>query len=194
MEEEATAVEETTGGGSKGLRLIIGLGLVLAVALVTAGLVIGLKLGGTSGGAATAAGASGAPALSDAQRVAKASEFVACVRQNGVPNFPDPGTDGSIRVSPKDGIDPTTPEFQAAEQKCDSLRPPERSQPGAKSMQGKIDTKGYVACMRGNGVPDFPEPDAEGTFGKIDAPKDTLLKAHEACKKHLPEGAPPPPV
>lgn len=192
MEEDATAVEGVASRGVRGLYLIIGLGVLLAVGLVLAGLLVGLKSGGADN-KANAASASSSPGLTDAQRAAMATKFVACLRANGVPNFPDPGADGSIRVQPKDNIDPTSEKYQAADQKCDSLRPPSRNQPGPNAVRATADTTAYVECMRQNGIPDFPSPDADGTFAKINAPSATIKKAHEACKSHLPAGAPPPP-
>jgi hypothetical protein len=43
-----------------------------------------------------------------------------CMRSHGVPNFPDPTSQG-IALSP--GIDPKSPQFQAATQACNKLAP-----------------------------------------------------------------------
>lgn len=50
-------------------------------------------------------------------------KFVSCMRNNGVKNFPDPGSQGQLVVSSSSGIDPKSPAFQAAMQKCRSLLP-----------------------------------------------------------------------
>ncbi|WP_283134994.1 hypothetical protein [Rhizohabitans arisaemae] len=45
--------------------------------------------------------------------------------------------------------------------------------------------------VRSNGVPSFPDPDADGAFkldGNVDAAQ--LKKAEEACKQYQPKGVP----
>lgn len=53
----------------------------------------------------------------------KLLKFVDCMRKDGVPNFPDPGSQGQLVVSSSSGIDPKSPAFQNAMQKCRSLLP-----------------------------------------------------------------------
>jgi hypothetical protein len=43
-------------------------------------------------------------------------KFAQCMRDNGVPNFPDPQSGGGIRIDESIGNDP---DFQAAQQKCE---------------------------------------------------------------------------
>jgi hypothetical protein len=43
------------------------------------------------------------------------------MRSHGVPNFPEPDSQGAIWIEPKDGIDPDTPEYQAAYTACQDL-------------------------------------------------------------------------
>ncbi|GAA2886830.1 hypothetical protein Acy02nite_24190 [Actinoplanes cyaneus] len=58
-----------------------------------------------------------------AEDIEKTRQMAKCMRENGVPNFPDPGPKGEIGIDSKSGIDPDSPTFQAAEKKCDSNRP-----------------------------------------------------------------------
>lgn len=53
----------------------------------------------------------------------KLLKFVSCMRSNGVPNFPDPGSQGQMVISSSSGIDPNSPAFKSAMQKCRSLLP-----------------------------------------------------------------------
>ncbi|GAA4726257.1 hypothetical protein [Phytohabitans rumicis] len=46
-----------------------------------------------------------------------------CVRENGFPDFPDMPTDGTGISLSKLGIDPKSPAFQAAQDKCRNLLP-----------------------------------------------------------------------
>jgi hypothetical protein len=54
---------------------------------------------------------------------AQALAFSACMRSHGVPNFPDPQfSGGGIRIGGR-GIDPSSPQFQAAQKACQSKLP-----------------------------------------------------------------------
>jgi Pectinacetylesterase len=56
---------------------------------------------------------------------AGAFAYAQCMRDNGVPEFPDP-VDGQLRFNGESGsgLDPLSPEFQAAERACRDLIPP----------------------------------------------------------------------
>jgi hypothetical protein len=69
-------------------------------------------------------GGSGPDAARVQQVKAQALRFSRCVRSHGVPNFPDPGSDGRIPDPATDGIDQGSPAFQAANQACRKYRPP----------------------------------------------------------------------
>jgi hypothetical protein len=64
--------------------------------------------------------------------------FSACMRAHGEPNFPDPqfGSGGSVRlrISTGSGLDPASPQFQAAQKACQSDLPGKN--PGAPSSGG----------------------------------------------------------
>jgi hypothetical protein len=51
-------------------------------------------------------------------------QFARCVRSHGVPNFPDPGSDGRIPDPATVGVDQGSPKFRAANQACGRYRPP----------------------------------------------------------------------
>jgi hypothetical protein len=56
----------------------------------------------------------------------QALKFSACMRAHGVPNFPDPEFGSgkiAIRIGPGSGIDPHSPQFQAAQRSCQSELP-----------------------------------------------------------------------
>jgi len=55
---------------------------------------------------------------------AQSLRFSQCVRAHGVPNFPDPGSDGRIPDPAGAGIDQASPKFRAANQACGTDRPP----------------------------------------------------------------------
>jgi hypothetical protein len=66
-----------------------------------------------------------APSAARAQQVrAQALSFSECVRRHGVPNFPDPASDGRIPDPAGVGINQGSPKFEAANQACGKYRPP----------------------------------------------------------------------
>jgi hypothetical protein len=66
------------------------------------------------------------PASATQQRLntAQALQFSQCMRNNGVPSFPDPDGSGRIPDPASLGIDQGAPQFQAANQACAQYRPP----------------------------------------------------------------------
>ncbi|MGC2191787.1 MAG: hypothetical protein WA751_05585 [Candidatus Dormiibacterota bacterium] len=61
-----------------------------------------------------------------AQLKAKLLKYAACMRANGEPNYPDPtfGANGSVSqaTSKADGVDPNSPQYAAAQKKCQHLQ------------------------------------------------------------------------
>jgi hypothetical protein len=56
-----------------------------------------------------------------AQFKQQALAFSACMRKHGVPKFPDPNFGAghvALQIGPNSGIDPRSPQFQAAQQAC----------------------------------------------------------------------------
>jgi hypothetical protein len=58
-----------------------------------------------------------------AEDMEKFRQMAKCMRENGVPNFPDPQPDGGISIDKKMGIDPESASFKAAEKKCERYLP-----------------------------------------------------------------------
>jgi hypothetical protein len=50
--------------------------------------------------------------------VAKIRAYAKCMRENGMPDFPDPDSDGRIRFESGKTPDPDSPELKAADEKC----------------------------------------------------------------------------
>jgi hypothetical protein len=66
----------------------------------------------------------GEPIKIDPETQEKMRQFAQCMRENGVPNFPDPGEGGGIMIDGnKLGIDPRSEEFKKAEEACAQYRP-----------------------------------------------------------------------
>lgn len=59
----------------------------------------------------------------DAAAIEKMRAMAKCMRENGVPNFPDPSADGRIEIKPDSGFDPADPTVREAQKKCDHFGP-----------------------------------------------------------------------
>jgi hypothetical protein len=88
--------------------------------------------------------------------------YSSCMRKNGVPKFPDPqrSTAGgmSLTMGPGTGIDPKSPQFQAAEKACKKLLPGGGTVSPAMQAKALAQMLKFSACMRAHGLPDFPDP------------------------------------
>ena len=91
-------------------------------------------------------------------------KFSQCMRANGVSTFPDPNPSGQLTI---DGIangsslDTKSATFQQAMSACKDLEPPGFTGQTRSAQQQAAALK-FATCMRANGVPDFPDPTADG--------------------------------
>jgi hypothetical protein len=119
------------------------------------------------------------------------AEFSHCMRENGVPSFPDLRTvNGTIQLSLPPGVDPNSPQFQQAMEACRSLAPVQQNSGGAPSAEQQDQMLAFVKCMRKNGVPDFPDPKGGLMTGAgIDPNSPQFQSAMQACQSLLPAGS-----
>jgi hypothetical protein len=116
-----------------------------------------------------------------------ARAYAQCIRDNGVPDFPDPDANGDLRGPGHEKEN--DPKFQAAQEKCRNLAPGgehQKSDPATVEQMRK-----FSQCMRDNGLPDFPDPDATGKLrgaGHEQQDTPTYRAAMEACRQKLPGG------
>ncbi len=117
-----------------------------------------------------------------------ARNYARCMRDNGVPDFPDPDANGQLRGPGHDKQN--DPKFQAAAEKCRALAPgSEHENTGDPAFVDQM--RKYSQCMRNNGVPDFPDPDANGQLRGAGHEKQndpTFQAATEKCRSSLPGG------
>ena len=59
----------------------------------------------------------------DPEMQEKLRKYAQCMRENGVPNFPDPSDEGMMIDGDKLGMDPRSDAFKAADQKCQQYAP-----------------------------------------------------------------------
>jgi hypothetical protein len=122
-------------------------GLLAALALAAAGCGIGSPAAG---------------ARPTANPVTVYHEVAQCIRDHGMPDFPDPTVDAQGQPHLPDSA-PTPPDaiIQACRpilnQLPASLRPHTDANDPAMMRR-------FAQCMRGHGIDDWPDPDAEGNF------------------------------
>lgn len=163
-------------------RFVAVLGMVAAAGALAVG------CGGSDDGDA---GSSEASADSD-----PAVAYAECMRENGVPEFPDP-VDGQtqLQAGPESGIDPNSPEFQQAQEACQDLAPQGADSGGAPPEEVQRQALAFAQCMRDNGMPDFPDPQFSaggvimgGPGSGIDPNSPEFEAAMQACRDKVPSG------
>jgi len=190
-----------------------------AAALVTAALLAGCggaapgvaKVGSRaapsgrpSGGESSGAAPSGSAALSpgggsSSQEIEIAGTLALsrCMRANGVPDFPDPDSQGSIQFN-TGAIDPNSPQFDRAQEECARYASGGQAPDAARSAGVLLRALRVARCMRSHGVPDFPEP-SRGTLPNqpagsgpappgLDANSPVFRRAMKICGARLSAG------
>ena len=107
----------------------------------------------TGTGTATSTGTAGTGANKNATDQDKAVRFAECIRDHGVPHFPDPDAKGDFVF----GIDVSPAVWQKAVNACKDLEPP-GALSGKRSPKQQSDALRFAECVRKNGVKDFPDP------------------------------------
>ena len=153
---------------------------IIAVALLAA------ACGSSPSSSGTSTDSSKSPATA-------AFAFASCMRHHGVPNFPDPqvtttpGGGGSIRQAVPASVG-QSPKFKAAQNACQGILP----SPGSSGSGGQGPSKqvflAFARCLRSHGVPDFPDPTAQGQLtlqminaAGVDLKAPSFLDGARAC-------------
>ena len=137
---------------------------------------------------ATACGSSSSNEAPSTADQGQALAFAQCMRQNGVPDFPDPDADGRFRGVGHEAEG--DPKFRAAQEACRDLAPGgEHEKLGDPAFVEQM--REFSQCMRDNGLPDFPDPDAQGRLrgrGHEQQDDPQYQAALETCRGKLPGG------
>ncbi len=112
---------------------------------------------GDGGGSPSGGGVSAT--LSIGGSYAQDLKFAECLRSNGLPDFPDPSSDGTFHITSSSGAVPGSPQFQAAQKACRRFTP-SGGAPPSPAQQAKMLAQAlqYAECMRSHGITDFPDP------------------------------------
>ncbi|WP_433299145.1 hypothetical protein ACQP2F_45410 [Actinoplanes sp. CA-030573] len=128
-----------------------------------------------------------------ADRQAQAVKYSQCMRENGVPSFPDP-VDGRIQLRARKGsdLDPESASFKKAQETCKQYQPAgaEQQGPGGAQQEQALE---WVRCMRENGVPKMPDPQADGRMllgpdNGVDPESPAFKEAQRKCRDQAPDG------
>jgi hypothetical protein len=159
-----------------------------ALAVIAAAGLFAAGCGGSDesgGGGGSAASADSDPAVAYAE----------CMRENGVPEFPDP-VNGQLQLqaTPGSGLDPDSPEFKRAQEACQDLAPAGAEAGGGPDADLQAQVLDYAKCIRENGVPEFPDPDFSGGGvimqlpPGVDQNSQQFQSAQQACQDKAPQG------
>jgi hypothetical protein len=150
--------------------------------------------------AALVAGCGGGTRADSSSKVMSAAlAYAKCMRSHQVPDFPDPNGQGEFRLrpftvehgrtTPIEDLVATSPAFQAAERVCGSFGSAGRPVAATQEQQEFQKSLKAAACMRANGVPNYPDPTLRGgvidhNFAadlNIDPSSPAFLKAADKC-------------
>lgn len=153
-------------------------------ALLSSGVMLAgaVALAGCGSGAASAGTAAAARGTPDDATMA----IVTCYRTHGDPSFPDPvydPGDGRWHFAVSPGAAPAS-----TQRACQHLFPSGNASPPVPQAQFQQLVR-LAECLRQHGVPNWPDPDADGSFG---LPPSLLTKsrnwaqATSACARFMP--------
>lgn len=173
------------GGMTDSTRIAFGYRLRVAALIVVAMLVLAACGGGSSGGHGVASVSSSrglaasSPSAGGSSSAQSAVAYSGCMRLHGVPNYPDPGSDGSLPKGDAQHFGVSTSQYQAALRACQPLLPNsdafnaslvqclmngDGDCPHALVQRALTEGRTFAQCMRHQGVPNWPDPtvDPEG--------------------------------
>ena len=146
-------------------------GRAATVLLATAALVL---LAAACGGSPSSTGAGGSPSAGKATSFPSAVAYSHCMRSHGVPNYPDPGSDGALPKGDAQQFGVSSSQLQVAESDCQHLYPANDGAiqqcettgdcPQAVVQQALNVMREYAQCLRSHGVARWPDPtlDSQG--------------------------------
>jgi hypothetical protein len=131
---------------SRKLWRLAAFGIVVVLAVIAAG------CGGTQNSSGTNTSTTGHRSAVTPRE--KAVKFSACMRTNGVSDFPDANASGEF---PSYGVSVSPAVWMKAVAACKALQPPGTLSAKLTPAQESAALK-FAQCIRENGVPDFPDP------------------------------------
>jgi hypothetical protein len=152
------------------MKLITGRrGLVVLAGVAGAMVLMAAACGGNSAAPGVAKAPTGTesstPSKTNSPPSGDAHALSRCMRAHGVPNFPDPDSQGRLTLQggPGTGLDPNSSQFQAAQKACRKYAPNGGRAPSpAEQAKAEKAALAFSSCMRSHGVRNFPDPQVSG--------------------------------
>jgi hypothetical protein len=124
-------------------------------------------------------------------------KYAECLRSNGLPDFPDPSSNGTFQITSSSGAVPGSPQFQIAQKACRKFTPNGGAPPSpAQQARMLAQSLHYANCMRSHGITDFPDPQSSngrvgfsitaGPGSDLNPNNPQFQAAQKACEKLLP--------
>ncbi len=183
-----------------------------AAAAITAAAALAL-LAAACSGSPPAAGSGGSLDSRGSEASSSAVAYSHCMRSHGVPNFPDPTSNGQVPKTSAQLLGVSSSQLQAAQTACQHLYPSNGGAltasleqceetgvcPQAMVQRVMNGMRRFARCMRSHGVPGWPDPsiDSEGRPGfnllhvsgfNPDSPQ--IDNKMQECEYVMPGGAP----
>jgi hypothetical protein len=151
----------------------------VAFAVVVAG------CGGSSGGDGSSGGST---STTNAQAGSAYRALAACIRAHGVPGFPDPVQDKNGEWKVPDGTpDPPKAAQDACATEYAALPAQGDTNGGNASAKDMVALRKFAKCVREHGIPDWPDPNADGSFtlpARLNTGKLNFKAQNDACKQY----------
>ena len=134
-------------------------------------LLVALALPAAACGGSNSPGAAGGGSPGNSAS-AGAVAYSACMRSDGVPEYPDPGSNGDLPKGKAQAFGVSNSQYHAAERACRHLLPNSDTTftasltqcletgncPHAVVQQALTEGLNFARCMRNDGVPNWPDP------------------------------------
>lgn len=175
-----------------------GAGVLVALLAPIVLLAVACSPSGSSGGSG------GSPSAGGSSTSASAVAYSACMRNHGVPNYPDPGSNGQVSKGDAQRFGVSVSQLQAAQRACQEVYPASSlaqcQGTGACSLAARQALLGrmrdFATCMRSHGIANWPDPtvDSQGRPGfrgpAADIPPGSRTDhtANQICHHLLPPG------
>jgi hypothetical protein len=188
-----TVIGQVTAFRALALVGVTGLALAASACGGSSGEGVG-RVGTTDTTTTTGSDSSSSGSPNNSKRAALVA-FSACMRKNGVPDFPDPDSEGRFRM--REGSGSADLQLDAAARACKKFDP-QGGEPSSPAGSAKLREQSlkFSRCMRSHGLPKFPDPNPNGSLifrrgGPIDPESPRFKAAEKACQELLPGGLPP---
>jgi hypothetical protein len=157
------------------------LGAVLAI--------LGIIVLAACGGSGTTSASAGSSTSTAYQ---KALAYAQCIRAHGIPDYPDPNSQGQFIIQNGASAPPSVSPAvaSAAATACQKLLPPSMALGPSKASPGSnAQALKFSECMRSHGEPAFPDPAANGSLtlpSGMNAESPQFQNAEKACQSLMP--------